>query len=567
MDPVELFQKIESDFHQKLRKAKVPGASLALVDGEGSLLLSSYGVTSRKPPGRPLTPATLFSMQSISKTYTAVAVLLAVQDGLLDLDRPLCHYLPGFHLRSPFEPNPERLISLRLLLSHRASLVHEAPIGSNIEVDIERHSFADHIASIQQTWLRFPVGSRFAYSNLGVDLAGWILETVAGKPFPAFVQERLFEPLGLRRSSFDPAVLLVDGDRALGHDPFFRSAGKPLPVVAPMAPSAGLYCSAEDAGQFMRLFLNRGTWNGKTFLDDRLLDEMYAFQGRQAGQIRGYGLGVALNWRWGGPMYHHSGGGFGFLSDIMWLPELGLGVGFLTNTTQHSLQYAYPLGLLDRLVEALHPEVYRRAPKVRLATAELPEAPLPRQPQELEPWVGRYFSRIPGRIDLRLRQEKLWMRGNRDRKWKALTFVADDLAWFGKPEERLHLRFLRETGSGSRKVVQAEDGGVFDRDPGPETIRQAPRKDWKAFSGTYLALALGLIPELIEVKERRGLFMRFGSIRTSLRLEQHQPGLFFTCTGEAVDFNENLFMGIRVEKIDRRRKLRVYWSLLRALFF
>ncbi len=568
MDPVELFHKIDRDFHQKMRKAKVPGASLALVDGEGSLLLSSHGATSLEPPGRSLTPATLFSMQSISKTYTAVAVLLAVQDGLLDLDRPLSHYLPGFHLRSPFEPNPERVISLRLLLSHRAGLVHEAPIGSNFEVDIERHSFADHITSIQQTWLRFPVGDRFAYSNLGVDLAGWVLETVVGKPFPAFVQERLFGPLGLRRSSFDPAVQLADSDRALGHDPFFRAAGKPLPVVAPMTPSAGLYCGAEDAGQFVRLFLNQGTWEGKRFLDERFLDEMYAFPQRLEGQIRGYGMGVALNWRWGGPLYHHSGGGFGFLSDLMWLPELGLGVAFLTNTTQHSLQYAYPLGLLDTMVDALRPEVSQRKPKVHPAAAELPATPITREPEELAPWVGSYFGRIPGRIDLRLRRGRLWTRSNRQRRWQPLTFVAPDLAWFGQPEDRLHLRFVKDTETVARRLVLVEEDWVFDRDFGSKHTTQRPRKEWKGFKGSYLALALGLIPELIEVRNRRGLlFVRIASLRTSLRLEQHQPGLFFACTGEAVDFNEKLFMGVRVEKINRRQQLRVYWSWLRALFF
>jgi CubicO group peptidase (beta-lactamase class C family) len=563
VDQEEYFHRIGRDFQQKMRKAKIPGASLALVDRDGSLLLCGYGETSRHPPSQRVTPRTIFSLQSISKTYTAVAVLLAVQDGLLDLDIPINRYLPDFHFRSPFEPNPERAITLRLLLSHRASLVHEAPVGSNFEVDIERHSFADHIAAIQQTWLRFPVGSRYAYSNLGVDLAGWILETVSGQRFPDYVRQRLFEPLGLQRSSFDPHTQLADHDRALGHDPFFRAARKLLPVVAPMTPSGGLYCSAEDAGQFMRLFLNRGTWEGKRFLDERLLDEMYAFPQRQEGQIRGYGLGVALNWRWGGRMYHHSGGGFGFLSDLLWLPEHGLGVAFLTNTTQHSLQFAYPLGLLDDLVEAMLPEVHEGGLSHIPVNTDLPTAPIARQVEELEPWVGRYFGRIPSRIDLHLRGKTLWLRTNRQRKWQVLTFVAPDLAWFGKPEARLHLRFQQGPGTGARRLVLVEDDWIFDRDPWPDG--RPARKELKAYCGSYLALALGFIPELIEVKARRGLAVKIVSLRTSLGLEQHQPGLFFTCTGEAVDFNENLFMGIRVQKIDRRKKIQVYWMWLRGL--
>jgi CubicO group peptidase (beta-lactamase class C family) len=567
MNQDDFFRKIELDFFQKMRKAKIPGASLALVDREGNLLLAGYGVTGRDQPGRTVTAQTLFSMQSISKTYTAVAVLLAVQDGLLDLDQPLSRYLPGFHLRSPFEPSPERVITLRLLLSHRAGLVHEAPVGSNFDVDIERFGFADHIASIQQTWLRFPVGSRYAYSNLGVDLAGWVLQKISSQSFPEYVRQRLFDPLGLHHSTFDPATQLVDTDRALGYDPFFRSVRKALPIVAPMTPSAGLYASAEDAGQFLRLLLNRGDWNGRSFLDEKLLDEMYAFLRRQLGQMHGYGLGVGLNWRWGGPMYHHSGGGFGFLADLMWQPELGLGVAFLTNTTQHSLQYSYPVGLLDSLVEALRPEVQRSVPKHLPASTELPVETIAMQPETLAPWGGRYYGRIPSRFDLCLRRGRLWVRTNRVRKWKPLTFVAPDLAWFGTPGERMHLRFQQDSETAARHVVLVEEGWVFDRDYGSNGVSQPPRKDWKDFSGSYLALALGLIPELIEVKERGGLFVQIVSLRTRLRLEQHQPGLFFTCTGEALDFNENLFMGIRVQKIDRRRKVQVYWAFLRSLFF
>jgi hypothetical protein len=389
---------------------------------------------------------------------------------------------------------------------------------------------------------------------------------MSGQPFPETVRQRLFEPLGLQRSTFDPAAQLADGDRALGHDPFFRSVRQALPVVAPMTPSAGLYCSAEDAASFLRLFLNRGKWDGYSFLDERLVDEMTAFIQRQPGQIRGYGLGVALNWRWGGPLYHNSGGGFGFLSDIAWLPEQGLGVAFLTNTTRHSLQFSYPIGWLDLLVEGLRPEVHRSISKDLPANHELPAETITRQPEDLTAWVGSYFGRIPSRFDLRFRRGNLWVRSNRSRKWKVLTFVAPDLAWFGKPTERLHLRFEKDADAGTRRLILVEEDWVFDRDFGLKDASQHQRKEWKVFTGSYLSQALGLIPEMIDIQERRGLSVQIASIRTRLRLEQHQPGLFFTCTGEALDFNENLFMGVRVQKIDRRRKLQSYWALMRSLF-
>ncbi len=106
---------------------------------------------------------------------TAAAIMLAVQRGLLDLDKPIAAYLPDFTVNSRFEAKPQAKMTLRHLLSHRAGFTHEAPIGNND--DLSFPSFEAHVRSISDTWLRFPVGDRFRYSNLGVDLAGFILQT------------------------------------------------------------------------------------------------------------------------------------------------------------------------------------------------------------------------------------------------------------------------------------------------------------------------------------------------------------------------------------------------------
>ena len=75
--------------------------------------------------------------------------------------------------------------------------------------------------SISTTWLRFPVGTGYAYSNLGIDLAGFVLEHVEGKPFPEVVRDSLLEPLGMERSTFDRAAIRASANRAVGHvDPY-----------------------------------------------------------------------------------------------------------------------------------------------------------------------------------------------------------------------------------------------------------------------------------------------------------------------------------------------------------
>ena len=181
---------------------------------------------------------TIFSVQSMSKLFTATAVMQAVAAGRLDLDEPITTYLPGFTVHSAFEEHPERKITLRMLLSHTAGFTHEAPVGNNNELD--PGDFDAHVRSISDTWLRFPVGTGYAYSNLGIDLAGYILERVEGKPFAEVVRESLLEPLGMERSTFDRAAIRSSGNRAVGHvDPYPEP-----PLDVPMTAAGGLYASA-----------------------------------------------------------------------------------------------------------------------------------------------------------------------------------------------------------------------------------------------------------------------------------------------------------------------------------
>ena len=112
-----------------------------------------------------------------------------------------------------------------MLLSHTAGFTHEAPVGNNNELD--PGTFDAHVRSISDTWLRFPVGTGYAYSNLGIDLAGYILERVERKPFAEVMRDSLLEPLGMDHSTFDRAVIRATADRAVGHvHPYPQAAAR-----------------------------------------------------------------------------------------------------------------------------------------------------------------------------------------------------------------------------------------------------------------------------------------------------------------------------------------------------
>jgi CubicO group peptidase (beta-lactamase class C family) len=332
----------------------IPGLAVALVSKEKTLWVEGFGHLDGRSSA-PVNADTIFSVQSISKLFTATAVVQAVAAGRLDLDEPITTYLPGFTVQSAFEEHPERKITLRMLLSHTAGFTHEAPVGNNNELD--PGEFEAHVKSISRTWLRFPVGTGYAYSNLGIDLAGYILGRVSGMPFPEVMRESLLEPLGMERSTFDRAAIRSSGNRAVGHvDPYPEP-----PLHEPMTAAGGLYASAADLARFLRFQLNGGSIDGRLVLDPRWLAEMRTVPPPRAGEPAGYALGVVRHrWnRWDGrpDLLEHGGGGYGFLSDVWWLPQLGIGVATLTNSQDHELQSALSLSILTDLVS--EPGVYQ----------------------------------------------------------------------------------------------------------------------------------------------------------------------------------------------------------------
>jgi len=392
----------------------IPGLAVALVDREEILWTEGFGHTDREGSA-PITVDTIFSVQSMSKNFTATAVMEAVQAGLLDLDEPITTYLPDFTVHSAFEDRPERKITLRMLLSHTAGFTHEAPIGNNYELD--PRDFDTHVLSISDTWLRFPVGTGYAYSNLGIDLAGYILERTYGTPFPALMRASLLEPLGMDHSTFDHAEIRAAADRAVGHtDPV-----PDMPIDIPMAAAGGLYSSAGDLAQYIRFQLNDGTLDGRTILDRTLIEEMRTVPAPRDRAAAGYALGVT-RYRWvmsgNADLFSHGGGGFGFLSDLWWSPPLGVGIAVLTNSADHDLQGALAVSILGDLVHAPG-SVYRDRLLALPSRPSVPDPdggyippagmaavvsgagmrPVGDEPLRWAPFVGMYRTPIFGVID------------------------------------------------------------------------------------------------------------------------------------------------------------------------
>jgi CubicO group peptidase (beta-lactamase class C family) len=446
----------------------IPGLALAVVDGERDQVVWQQGFGVTDEGGTPVTVDTIFSVQSMSKVFTATAVMQAVQAGLVALDEPITTYLPGFTVHSAFEPHPEREITLRMLLGHTAGFTHEAPLGNNYEP--EAGTFDAHVRSISETWLRFPVGTGYAYSNLGIDLAGHILEQVSHRPFPLLMHESLLGPLGMARSTFERAQVHATADRAVGHEGGWASP----PLDVPMAAAGGLWSSAADLSRFLRFELGDGQIGGRTVLEPSLMKQMRTVPAPDAGAPAGYALGIArTHWRAGQylDLFAHGGGGYGFLSDLWFLPQLQLGIVVLTNSSDHDLQGTLALDILGDLANDPQSRFHDRM--LRLPTqadvvepdghfvpppdlgARIRSLALPASSEQVQRWdgyVGLYRTGEPGTMDPSDPPSRFHLKSGRP---------YFDAAEDGSPV----LHSLTEVRTG---VFLAEDGQTLDlRGPSP----------------------------------------------------------------------------------------------------
>jgi len=514
-DYTDVIRRIEERVPGAMEQNAVPGVAIALVDTGGIVWSKGFGFTDRTH-ATPVSDSTLFSVQSISKTYTAAALLRAASLGTLNLDDRLTRHVPEFTIRSRFGAAQLDAITIRHLLAHRGGLPHEAPIGSNYD-DVES-TFEEHIRSIHNTWLLCPVGSRFSYSNLGIDLGGYALQRAAGSPFESLVDTLIFAPLGMRRSSFSQDAAFQLGGVALGH-----VGDRTVPRMRiPMIAAGGMYSTVKDMGRFVAFMLRGGD---SSLVAPHLLREMTTPQFPVPGQMGGYGLGVYVVRAFGTWRLGHEGGGYGYSAGQRWVPAHGIGVVVLTNQGRGSLGPGLAAGIIQLMLQA----------KLgRIPADSTPVAPLAVHGVHppLEPLVGTY--KAPGGIaEFVLRDQALRLVRGRD----TLALTPVERRAFGGPG--ITATFDAAADGSVRGVtvvaVDFRSNGVeyWPRNDSPTDPPGPGLPAWSTYVGEYEGRSYG-------APVRTRFFLRNGYLYTSWgdgqRLQEREPGLFFTPEGESIEF-------------------------------
>jgi CubicO group peptidase (beta-lactamase class C family) len=513
-----LIDRERASIRETMTKEEIPGAAVGLVVDGKPAWIEGFGVTDHRSK-RPVGVDTIFSIQSTSKNLTTTAIMLAAQRGIVDLDKPVTTYLPTFAVNSRFDAKPQDKMTLRHLLSNRAGFTHEAPVGNNY--DLSFPSFAAHVDSISQTWLRFPVGDRFRYSNLGFDLAGHLLQTAAQRPFAECLQTMVFDPLGMADTTADTQAYSQRANRAVGH----RKGYDSVPLALPFIPAGGVYTSARDLVAYLLFHLRKGKAGEQTLLQEKRWDEMHSFPfggayslGIAGGQLR---FGDTDLW-----MLTHNGGGCGFGAVFRFYPQAQLGLAVLFNADAGA---AYRLGgaLTD---EILVRRYGKPSPRIRMEDF----APVSLSREQLQKFVGRWIGREFSR-DFKLADGVLVMqRGTADVPVRTRSAVDVVIPGEDPARDAVEMRYFPERGGSPPHLESVLGDGNMDYNDGPNDTPGPDKKDWDTYVGKYWIDVWGKPTRQVNILRKNG-YLYLDTIRL---VAEFRPGLFFTSDGEAVDFSK-----------------------------
>lgn len=296
----------------------IAGAVMVAANKKDILSIDAVGwadVANKKP----MKADTLFWIASQSKPITGAALMILVDEGKVKLDDPIEKYLPEMAelmvkvQKEKGDPvtfeKPSHAVTVREVLSHTSGM----PFSTEFEKPtLDVHSLRDRIRSYAKTPLNTQPGTKYAYSNAGINTAGCIVEVVSGMPFEEFLNKRFFTPLGMKDTTFFPNEEQVsrlaksyrpNGDKTDIEEFPIGQLKYPLTDKSRTSmPAGGLFSTGTDVAIFCQMILNEGEFKGKRYLSK---DAVKTLTSKQTGDAvkDNYGLG----WSTGGGNIGHGG--------------------------------------------------------------------------------------------------------------------------------------------------------------------------------------------------------------------------------------------------------------------
>jgi CubicO group peptidase (beta-lactamase class C family) len=301
----------------QLERSDVAGATVLIMKDGKELLKKGYGFAdvSKKKLVDPET--SMFRLASISKLFTWISVMQLVEQGKLDLYTDVNKYL-DFQIAPAFD----KPITLRNLMTHTGGFEEE--VRDVLLTDPKKAVPLRQFLIENQPYRIFPPGEIPAYSNYGVGLGGYIVQRVSGEPFEQYVAQHIFQPLGMKHSSFNQP--LAEGLVPFASDGYRNDTEKPaigFEIFSP-APAGGVSSTAADMGRFAQALLNGGEWEGHRILKAETLQSMWTKQFVASDALPPICMGFYQTWRNGLHFIGHDGDLIAFHSTFLLEPKAKL---------------------------------------------------------------------------------------------------------------------------------------------------------------------------------------------------------------------------------------------------
>jgi CubicO group peptidase (beta-lactamase class C family) len=312
--------RIDSIVEAPIRAGRLAGASIAVIRGDrDTIAVRAYGKANIELDV-PTPPRAIYEIGSVTKQFTAAAIMQLVEQGKVNLDEDLSTYLPGFG-------SWRRRVSVRRLMDHTSGIKGYTEMPEFREIGLVRRPRDTLLTLIRTKPFDFEPGEEQIYNNSAYFLLGQIIEKASGMPYERYVQQHLFDRAGMKDAHYCSETAIHRG-KVTGYDS--DSAGlvqkAPLSHVWPYA--AGSLCASA---------LDLVTWNRALHRDGRIMSEEsyreFVTPGRlNDGTTVGYAKGIAVTNRLGRRALHHGGGINGYLSENLYFPDESLSVVVLYNT-------------------------------------------------------------------------------------------------------------------------------------------------------------------------------------------------------------------------------------------
>ena len=298
-----------------------PGATVLVAHKNEIIYRKAYGLANVELQ-TPMQPEHVFRLGSITKQFTAVAILMLEAEGKLSVADDLTKYLPDY-------PTQGESITIEHLLTHTSGIHNHTDDADFLDLARTDHTVQELIDLFKDKPLDFKPGEQWNYSNSGYILLGAIIEKVSGMPYADFIEQRIFQPLEMSHSFYDRTEAIIP-NRIPGYAPGQEGiVNAPyLSMTIPYA-AGSLMSTVDDLYRW-----NRALQNGQLVGRERLKKAHSSFA-LNSGEETGYGYGWAVSKVQGSKSIEHGGGIFGFLTNGIYLPGEDIYVIVLSNCTCH----------------------------------------------------------------------------------------------------------------------------------------------------------------------------------------------------------------------------------------